>query len=148
MAVGVFGVTLAAAYLARNPARVDPVGAQARPTRNRWEWLVPVLGVDAVFAAFVSTQVAVVVGGHAYVERAAGLSYGSYVHQGFAQLVIVTLLAFVVVWAAGRHSGRTPTDRRWLRISVGLLTVLTLCVAATALYRMWLYQDAYGFTSS
>lgn len=147
VALGVFAVTLAAAYLARNPARVDPREDQVRVATNRWEWLVPVLGVDAVFAVFVSTQVAVVLGGHEYVERAAGLSYGSYVHQGFAQLVIVTLLAFVVVWAAGRHSARTPSDRWWLRLSVGLLTVLTLCVAAAALYRMWIYQDAYGFTT-
>ena len=142
----VFGMTLAAAYLARNPAQVDTGVGASRPARNRWEWLVPVALVDAVFVGFLATQGAVVLGGHEYVQRTAGLSYGEYVHQGFGQLVVVTLLAFVVVWAAGRFAGQTPADRRWLIGSVGLLCLLTLGVAATALGRMWLYQDAYGFT--
>ncbi|MGN0064358.1 MAG: DUF4153 domain-containing protein, partial [Nocardioides sp.] len=146
VSVAVFGMTLGAAYLARNPAHVDAGAGVARPARNRWEWLVPVVLVDLVFVAFLATQGAVVLGGHDYVQRTAGLSYGEYVHQGFGQLVVVTLLAFVVVWAAGRHAGTASTDRRWLLGSVGLLCVLTLGVAATALGRMWLYQDAYGFT--
>lgn len=146
VSIAVFAMTLAAAYLARNPAHVDAAAVPGRPARNRWEWLVPVVLVDLVFVAFLSTQAAVVLGGHDYVQRTAEMSYGEYVHQGFGQLVVVTLLAFVVIWAAGRHAGPTPSDRAWLLSSVGLLCLLTLGVAATALGRMWIYQDAYGFT--
>lgn len=147
VAVGVFGLTLTAAYLARNPAQVDPDDRTVRRAQHRWEWLVPVLLVDAVFAFFIVTQAAVVLGGHDYLRSEAGLSYGEYVHQGFGQLVVATLLALVVVWAAARHAGRTAADRRWLLASLGLLCMLTLCVAAAALGRMWLYQDAYGWTT-
>jgi hypothetical protein len=52
----------------------------------------------------------------------------------------------LVVWAASRKAGETTSDKWWLRGSLGALCVLTLVVVASALYRMGLYQDAYGFT--
>ncbi|MQA12826.1 MAG: DUF4173 domain-containing protein [Pseudonocardiaceae bacterium] len=36
--------------------------------------------------------------------------------------------------------------RAWIRVSLGLLCASTLVVVASALYRMHLYQEAYGFT--
>jgi len=51
------------------------------------------------------------------------------------------------VWAATRKAPReTPADRAWIRGSLGLLCVATMVVVASALYRMGVYQDAYGFT--
>ena len=67
---GVFvgGATLAAAYLALNPPDVSAVpGGRASAAAHRFEWLVPVLLVDAVFAVFVAAQAAVLFGGHDYV---------------------------------------------------------------------------------
>ena len=144
----VFGLTLAAAYLALNPPQVDALGDRTpAPLANRFEWLVPVLVVDAVFVAFLVAQAAAVFGGHGYVERTTGLTYADYVHQGFGQLTVATLLTFGVVWATARRAGTTPTDRRWLLGSLGLLCVLTLVVVGSALHRMGLYQEAYGFTT-
>ena len=37
-------------------------------------------------------------------------------------------------------------DRVLLRVLLGALCVLTLAVVASALYRMSLYQDAFGYT--
>ena len=88
-----------------------------------------------------------VFGGHDYLERTTGLTYAEYVHQGFGQLTVVTALTLLVVWAAARKAPReTPADRAWLRGALGLLCVLTLVVVASALYRMHVYQEAYGFT--
>ena len=88
-----------------------------------------------------------VFGGHDYLERTTGLTYAEYVHQGFGQLTVVTALTLLVVWAAARKAPReTPADRAWLRAALGLLCVLTLVVVASALYRMHVYQEAYGFT--
>ncbi len=143
----VFGATLAAAYLALNPPDLSALpGGRARATVHRFEWLVPVLVVDAVFAVFVAAQAAVLFGGHAYVQRTTGLTYADYVHQGFGQLTVATLLMLVVVWAASRRVGDDPADRWWMRVSLGLLCALTLVVVASALHRMQLYQEAYGFT--
>ena len=86
-------------------------------------------------------------GGHDYLERTTGVTYADYVHQGFGQLTVATALTLLVVWAAARRAGDAPTDRLWLRLSLGLLCVLTLVVVASALYRMHVYQEAYGFTT-
>jgi hypothetical protein len=118
-----------------------------RPVAHRFEWLAPVLVVDAVFVLFLVAQATVIFGGHDYLERTTGLTYADYVHQGFGQLTVATALTLLVVWAASRKAPRAmPSDRAWLRGSLGLLGAATMVVVASALYRMSVYQDAYGFT--
>jgi signal transduction histidine kinase len=145
--VAVGGVVLAATYLSLNPPDVEPRSGPTRPVAHRYEWLAPVLLVDAVFLLFLGAQATVVFGGHDYLERTTGLTYAAYVHEGFGQLTVATALTLLVVWAAARKAPRaTLTDLAWLRGSLGLLCVLTLVVVASALYRMHVYQEAYGFT--
>jgi two-component system sensor histidine kinase BaeS len=147
IAVAVGGTVLAAAYLALNPPRVDREGDRRRPVSNRFEWLAPVLVVNAVFAAFLVAQATVVFGGHGYLRRTTGLTYAEYVHQGFGQLTVATALTLLVIWAAARKAPvATAGDRAWLRGSLGLLCLQTLVVVASALHRMHVYQEAYGFT--
>lgn len=145
--VFVGGLVLAGAYLALNPPAVNRGERAARPVAHRFEWLAPVLVVDAVFAVFLVAQATVIFGGHDYLRRTTGLTYAEYVHQGFGQLTVATALTLLVVWAASRKAPReTSSDRAWIRGSLGVLGVLTLVVVASALYRMHVYQDAYGFT--
>jgi hypothetical protein len=147
VAVAIGGIVLAGGYLALNPPALDRGERAARPVAHRFEWLAPVLVVDAVFLVFLVAQAAVIFGGHDYLERTTGLTYAEYVHQGFGQLTVATALTLLVVWAATRKAPRaTPSDRAWIRGALGLLCVLTLVVVASALYRMHVYQDAYGFT--
>jgi len=148
LACFVFAATLGAAYLALNPANVEVLGGRRpAPLVNRFEWLVPVLVVDAVFLAFISAQARALIGGRDYIEASTGLTYADYVHQGFGQLTLATALTVLVVWVASRRAGDGTEDRRWLFASVGLLCVLTLLVVASALRGMSVYQDAYGFTT-
>ena len=128
-----------------NPPALPSSGVR-RPAQHRFEWLAPVLLVDAVFVLFLAAQTAVFFGGHDYIRSATGLTYAEYVHQGFGQLTFATALMLIVVWAASRKAGDTPSDKWWLRGSLGALCLLTLVVVASALYRIDLYQDAYGFT--
>ncbi|MCE0486792.1 DUF4173 domain-containing protein [Ornithinimicrobium sp. EGI L100131] len=86
-------------------------------------------------------------GGHDFVRRTTGMSYADYVHQGFAQLTVATALTLATVALAVRKAPRTGAgDRRLLRAVLGTLCVLTLVVVASALFRMAVYQEAYGFT--
>ncbi|GAA1917658.1 DUF4153 domain-containing protein [Nocardioides hwasunensis] len=148
LACFVFAATLGAAYLALNPSDVEVLGGRRPATlTNRFEWLVPVLVVDAVFIAFIAAQARALVGGRDYIEATTGLTYADFVHQGFGQLTLATALTVLVVWVASRRAGDTRTDRRWLLGSVGLLCGLTLLVVASALRGMAVYQDAYGFTT-
>ena len=93
----------------RRTCRPFPAGT-ARPTAHRFEWLVPVLLVDAVFAVFVAAQAAVLFGGHDYVERTTGLTYADYVHQGFGQLTVATLL--MLHRGVGRRPARSAPSPR------------------------------------
>lgn len=148
LACFVFAVTLGAAYLALNPADVEVLAdRRPAPLANRFEWLVPVLVVDAVFLAFIAAQARALVGGKDYVESTTGLTYADFVHQGFGQLTLATALTILVVAVASRRAGASAEDRRWLFASVGPLCVLTLLVVASALRGMSVYQDAYGFTT-
>lgn len=147
VACAVFGLSLAGSYAALNPARVESPRSRAEALPNRFEWLVPVLMVDAVFVVFLAAQATVFFGGHDYLERTTGVTYADYVHQGFGQLTVATALTLLVVWAAARRAGDAPLDRLWLRLSLGVLCLLTLVVVASALYRMHVYQEAYGFTT-
>jgi two-component system sensor histidine kinase BaeS len=145
LAVG--GVVLAATYLALNPPTIELGAGRARSVAHRYEWLAPVLLIDGVFLVFLGAQATVIFGGHDYLERTTGLTYAEYVHQGFGQLTAATALTLLVVWAAASKAPRTgAADTAWLRGSLGLLCVLTLVVVASALYRMHVYQEAYGFT--
>ncbi len=147
VAIAIGGIALAGAYLALNPPEVEAIRWDSRPVAKRFEWLVPVLVVDAVFVAFLVAQAAAIFGGRDYFERTTGLTYAEYVHQGFGQLTVATALTLLVVWAASRKAPReTAADRAWLRGALGLLCVMTLVVVASALHRMSLYQEAYGFT--
>jgi len=147
IAIAVGGVVLAAAYLALNPPAIPMAVGGRRPVQNRYEWLAPVALVDLVFVLFLMAQATVFFGGHDYLRRTTGLTYAEYVHQGFGQLIVATALTLLVVWAAfHKASVETRADRLWLRVALGLLCALTLVVVASALYRMHLYQEAYGFT--
>lgn len=148
--VGFFvgGIVLAGCYLALNPPQVERVGlGEPRPVARSWEWLVPVGVVVGVFAAFLLAQASAMWGGHDFVRRTTGMSYADYVHQGFAQLTLATLLTLVTIGVAVRKAPRgSSRDRMLLRVVLGALCVLTLVVVASALFRMSVYQQAYGYT--
>jgi signal transduction histidine kinase len=144
----VAGSLLAACYLAINPPRVDRIALPAgSPVARAWEWLVPVGLLIVLFVAFVAAQGAALWGGHDYVQRTTGMTYAESVHQGFGQLTVITLLTLGTVALAARKAPRDQSrDRLVLRAVLGGLCVLALVVVASALYRMHVYQQAYGFT--
>jgi len=146
--LAVAGLTLAGAYVAFNPPEIARLSLPAgKPVARRFEWAVPVGLVALTFAVFVAAQLTVMFGGDAYLRRTTGLTYAEYVHQGFGQLTVTTVLTLGVVAAAIRKAPRRSVrDRMLLRIGLGLLCCLTLVVVASALYRMHVYEQAYGLT--
>jgi signal transduction histidine kinase len=134
--------TLAAAFVALAPPAVDRLRLPLRTSRNDFEWLAPVLVVDAVFLAFLVAQATAMFGGHDYLQRTTGLTYAEYVHEGFGQLTVATMLTLTVVaWAARKAAAGRRRD-----VALGALCVMTIVVVVSALYRMHLYEEAYGFT--
>ncbi|WP_433665879.1 DUF4153 domain-containing protein [Nocardia sp. CA-136227] len=133
------------------PAAVDDDShsGQGRGVRrfSPLEWGIPVGALTIVFAAFVATQVAVLFGGDGYVQRTASLTYAEYARSGFWQLLVVSLLTLAVIGVVLRFAAQDDvTERRWLRIAIAVVIGLALVIVASAMHRMWTYQQAYGFT--
>ncbi|RMI32328.1 DUF4153 domain-containing protein [Nocardia stercoris] len=141
-----------ALYLLAGPPRAagetDSVaGLLVQRRWSRLEWGLPLGTLTTVFMVFVATQLAALFGGSDYVQRTAELTYAEYARSGFWQLSAVSLLALGVISAVQAWAAQESTwDRLWLRIGVAAVGVLTLVIVASALHRMWTYQQAYGFT--
>jgi hypothetical protein len=131
----VAGLPLALALTARTWVR------PAAPLRllGRTEWLIALAALDALFAGFVALQLTTLFGGDRHVLDTAGLTYAEYAHQGFGQLMAAAALTLAVIALARRDS---PA----LTLLLGLLCALTLVVLASALKRLELYEEAFGFT--
>ena len=137
VAIWIGVVALGAALLNRRRARP----AQPGTTRlTQLEALVPLTALVVLFATFVAIQVINLYGGHHVLSSAE--SYSDYAREGFAQLLIAAVLTLGVIAAAIRWApaGRART------LLLGALCVLTLGVLASALTRLGLYMDAFGFT--
>ncbi|GAA2164412.1 DUF4153 domain-containing protein [Pedococcus bigeumensis] len=142
LAVFIAAGTLAAAYVSMAPPAVDRLQLPLRPSRRQFEWLAPVTVVNAVFLLFLAAQATALFGGHDYLQRTTGLTYADYVHEGFGQLTVATILTLTVVaWAA-----RKATPGRSRDLALGVLCLMTIVVVVSALHRMNLYEEAYGFT--
>ena len=126
----------------------EPYGSGPRATRLRLvDWALPTAVLVAVLALFVGVQFVVLFGSDDYVLLTTGLTYAEYARSGFWQLLAVTALALGVLALGSRWApARTPVERAAKRGLLAALALLTLVVVASALNRMWLYQQAYGFT--
>jgi hypothetical protein len=138
--------TLGACFLLASP-RPSTVDSSPERSWRRVEWALPAGTLVAVFAAFVAVQFTVLFGGADHVLTTENLTFAQYARTGFWQLLTVTVLTLLIMAAVARKAHRsTPTDRLWLRGLLGALAVLSLVVVASALARMWTYEQAYGFS--
>jgi hypothetical protein len=105
------------------------------------------VALDLLFAAFVAVQFTVLFGGRSHVLGEGGPDFAEYARSGFGQLVLVTLLTLAVLGGAARWARReSRRDLILIRVLLGTLAALAMVVVASALYRMFVYEEAYGFT--
>jgi len=106
-----------------------------------------VLGsVNALFLFFVILQFRYLFGGQANIHEA-GFTYAEYARRGFGELVAVALISLMLLLALNTISRReTPAHRNGFTVLGSLLILLVLVILASALQRLVLYEQAYGFT--
>ena len=147
---GVMTLLLAAtaAFLAQAPPPLRMLSPAAGKPAGRWSWAVPIAALDLLFLLFCAIQARVFLADDKdALLRSAGVTYAEYARQGFFQLVVVTLLVIAVVAVAVRYApsgGRG--DRIIVRGLLGLLCAFTLVVVGVALRRLYLYEEAFGWT--
>jgi hypothetical protein len=104
-----------------------------------------VLGlINALFLVFVFIQFKYLFGSSSFVLQN-GLTYADYARKGFFQLAAVVALAALLIIAIYRsfvHHGVS----KLITLLQTLLIAQVAVIAISALKRMNLYQDAYGFT--
>lgn len=100
--------------------------------------------LDLLFLAFVLVQIRYLFGGSGR-AIAAGLTYAEYARRGFFELVTVAALALPVLLLA-HWLLRTETHERVFRVLAAAMVGLLCVVVASALQRMYLYQQEFGLT--
>ncbi|HEX5708733.1 MAG TPA: DUF4173 domain-containing protein [Pyrinomonadaceae bacterium] len=108
-----------------------------------------VLGLlDVLFLSFVVVQLRYFFGDSAHVVNSAGLTFSDYARRGFFELVWVALLALPVLLAAHwlLRKDEAGLGERVFRMLAGAMLGLLFVIMASALWRMRLYQVAYGQT--
>ncbi|GAA0366431.1 hypothetical protein GCM10009530_15280 [Microbispora corallina] len=144
---GVFAVLVAAAVLVALKPVAEPAAPDLRMPLGRGVWVIPLAGLDLLFASFVAVQVSVLFGGNRRVLSTAGLTYAQYARSGFFELVTVSVFVLGIVAAAVMLLRLDRRRDRWLLAGLlGLLCAFTLVILASALHRLGLYTDAYGLS--
>lgn len=106
------------------------------------EALVVLVAVDLIVGLFVALQLAYLFGGLDTLA-AAGMTYSTYARRGYFELVAAAALSGgILVVLEYQVLVRT---RAYAALAIGLVG-LTLIVLASAVLRLQLYQDAYGWT--
>jgi Domain of unknown function (DUF4173) len=135
-------IALGTGYLAAARPRFDDLQPAVPRLVRRVEWVLPLAALDVVFLVFVGVQAAGLLAG-----PPGDGDYSGYARAGFWQLDVVTVLTLLVLGTAARVAPRAErTDRLLLRVLLGTLAVCNLAVVASAIRRLSLYEEAYGFT--
>jgi hypothetical protein len=140
------GVYLQALSPVNEPARPDSNQSVVRPFLGWTETIIVLGAVVLLFAFFVALQFQYLFGGQANIS-AAGYTYSEYARRGFSELVAVAVLSLLLTLTLGTVSRReTRLQRTTFTILNGTLLALVLVILASALQRLLLYEQAYGFT--
>lgn len=146
MAVFFLGAVVAALRRGRDQTPLLQASGLKLPSLGLTEALVILTSVDVLFSLFVAVQFRYFFGGEAAVG-AAGFTYAEYARRGFGELVAVSiitlgLVSLLAVWV------RSNRDKAWswFQLAASLLVVMTGVILVSALQRLLLYEQAFGFT--
>lgn len=106
-----------------------------------------VLGaVDLTFLVFVVIQLTYLFGGEANIT-ATGYTYSEYARRGFGELVAVGVLSLGMIMGLAAVTRReVKGETRWFNGLSAALVGLVGLILLSALRRLLLYENAYGFT--
>jgi hypothetical protein len=137
-------------YIAKERLKPHPEGAITGVTERSFGSIETgiVLGaVAVVFFAFLAIQFTYLFGGEGAVATQ-GFAYSEYARRGFFELIAVSLIAFLLLFAVERfvqrEGERHSSSFKWF---AGILIIETLLVMLSAFHRLSLYELAYGFTT-
>jgi len=112
-------------------------------SRTETERVIVLSAVALLFAAFLGLQVSYLFG-NAPARVGSGVTFAEYARRGFAELSVVAgLCTLLILWL--ERGPRRGAREQGLAF---LLTVLLWILLVSAFRRLWLYEEAYGFTTA
>jgi hypothetical protein len=113
------------------------------------DWIQSVIilsAVNLVFLAFVIVQFQYFFGGQANIVID-GYTYAEYARNGFNELVSVTIISLLLLFALSSVTKRESPNQRRSFSGLGVALVsLVVVILVSAFQRLLLYESAYGFT--
>lgn len=102
--------------------------------------------ISALFLVFSIIQITYLFGGANNLEQL-GFTYAEYARKGFGELIVIALLTFGLIWLAEKSVKREKDTHTFhFKALSALLVVETLGILGSSFYRLFLYEQAFGFT--
>jgi hypothetical protein len=146
--VATLGLIGGYSYMFNDPkAEETPAEAPQKAFIGQVESTILFGSVNVLFFAFILVQLAYLFGGQANIS-ALGFTYADYARKGFFELVAVAIVAFGLLWSAEKYVERINRGHSALFKVLSVALVLqVLLIIASAFRRLYLYEQAYGFTT-
>lgn len=101
------------------------------------------VSVNIIYVFFVTIQFTYLLGG----IKPQNLSFSEYARKGFFELVLVSIINLsILLFNINFTSNSGKISTIFNKISNSLLILCTLVMLYSAHYRMWLYEETYGYT--
>ncbi len=102
--------------------------------------------VDLLFTSFVGIQFRYFFGGNRNISLE-GYTYAEYARRGFGELAAVAFFSLLLFWVLSSVTCKGSTGQRRIFSGLGIaLVILVAIILVSALQRLLLYEQAYGFT--
>jgi len=129
------------------PAVFTPTGPRVRTLT----WGVVLGHVVAVFGVYVGANAGSLFVGHDHLRSRGTATYAEYLHEGFTQVSVATLLAVAcvvlghVLLRPRVGTARIAGGKVMVGVEIALLALVGVTLASCA-HRLALYEEAYGYT--
>lgn len=147
--IALLGITLGAfAYAQRGTERT--VALPVTVVESRWlgstERLMLLSGVTALLWLFLLVQLSYLFGNLPSVSGS-GITFAEYARRGFGELSLVASGSAIVVIVSERFGKENGRDTVLRALTLALI-IAVLFLLGSAFRRVWLYEEAYGFTTA
>jgi hypothetical protein len=103
--------------------------------------------VGVLFFLFILVQLAYLFGGQSNISSL-GFTYAEYARKGFFELLAVAMVAFGMLWAADKTVAKPDQGHALaFRVLSSVLIAEVVLIMASAFKRLYLYEQAFGFTT-
>ncbi len=126
----------------------SPTVASKVPVRwlGSTERLILLAGIAALFWLFLAVQIGYLFGNLPTVV-ASGMTFAEYARRGFAELTVVASASALLIVVSERY-GNADGRAGILRLLTFAVIAAVLLLLGSAFRRVWLYEEAYGFTTA